>query len=79
MIITGIVVTILSLLAFLYIPVFTCTVFYGCPTIFDFVNNWIQVFYGMSLILIGLILLAQDSRKQNKLFGEQKANEVLQT
>jgi hypothetical protein len=53
-----------SLVAFLYIPVFTCPVFYGCPTIFDFIDNWIQVFYGVSLI--GLILLALEFKKRGK-------------
>jgi hypothetical protein len=76
LIISGVVVTIFSAVAFLFIPLDVCSV-YGCPTIFNFglLYYWIQVFSGISLIFIGVILLARNGRKDiAKLVQEQEAS-----
>jgi hypothetical protein len=76
LIISGVVLAIFSAVAFLFIPLDVCSV-YGCPSIFNLglIDNWIQVFSGISLIFIGVVLLALNARKDElQLIQEQEAS-----
>ncbi len=66
LVLSGSIVSFLSSVAlFFFGPVFGC-LYYGCPSIFSltYVDYWIDIFCGLTLLLVGLILLFLDSRKK---------------
>ena len=83
LIISGAVLTILSLVALIYYaPGFECANVPGCPpSIFSlaYADYWVPTFSGIVLILMGAILLVLNARKQKEILEVQKANEALHT
>lgn len=69
LVISGTFVTAFSTVGLVWFqPFVMCTALYGCPSIFSFSDAWIDIFYGLALIVIGLSLLILNSRKEDKMF-----------
>jgi len=71
LVISGVVVSIFGSIALLWFqPIYACSVMYGCPSIFYFNDAWLDIFYGLSLVIVGLTLLILYSGKESKMLPQ---------
>jgi hypothetical protein len=76
-VLSGTVVTILSVDSLLLFSQFIPCKALGCPpSIFSltYFSNWIEIFFGLTLLSVGLGLLALGSRKTSKLLQQLEAS-----
>jgi hypothetical protein len=76
---SGLLVTLLSVVSLLlFSPSFLCpNMVDGCsPSIFSvsYLSSWIEIFYGLSLLTIGLTQLALNSRETRKMLQQLEAS-----
>lgn len=67
LVISGVVVSAFGCVALIWFqPLYMCTV-YGCPSIFDFSDAWLDILYGLFLVVAGLTFLISDSKKESEM------------
>jgi len=75
---SGVVVTLLSIVSLLLFSlVYLCPNIVGCPPSIlsvNYLSSWIDIFFGLSLLTIGLSLLALNSRETRKILQHLEAS-----